>query len=112
MTRRPRRFFRGFALLELLVVVAIILLLVAILTPSLRRAVALARGKVCAGNLHHVAAGYQQYVSAFGGQFPYGVPKSAETINHPHNETWRPDGVTRGGGTPPFPFCRSPTRGR
>jgi len=101
MTRPPRRSRPAFALLELLVVVAIIAMLVAILTPSVLRAVHLARMRVCGSNLHHVAMGFRQYIAAFEGQYPYGVPKPAETINHPHYETWRPDGVTRGGGTPP-----------
>ena len=52
---------RGFTLVELLVVVAIIALLVSLLMPSLARAKELARMSVCASNLSAVGRGWQMY---------------------------------------------------
>jgi prepilin-type N-terminal cleavage/methylation domain-containing protein len=52
---------RGFTLVELLVVVAIVSLLIALLLPSLRQATEQARIAVCASNLHqwgHALTGY------------------------------------------------------
>ncbi len=96
--RRPRQ--PAFTLIELLVVVAILSLLLAILAPSLRRARQTAVATTCAGHLWQVGQGFRQYISAFDRRYPYGVPRSAETMNHPHHETWR-DGGRRGGGRPP-----------
>ena len=52
---------RGFTLVELLVVVAIIALLVSILMPSLARAKELARMAVCKANLHGLGRAWQMY---------------------------------------------------
>jgi len=101
MARLRSRSHPAFTLIELLIVVAILSLLLAVLSPSLHRASALVREAVCAGNLHGIAVGFRQYLGAFDGRYPYGVPRPAETMDHPHYETWMPDGVTRGGGTPP-----------
>ena len=101
MMRLRKRSRPAFTLIELLVVVAIVAVLVGIVTPSLRQGRALARAASCRANLHGVAVGFRQYLSAFGGEYPYGVPRPAETMQHPHYQTWMPDGTTRGGGTPP-----------
>jgi len=59
-TDRPRA-MRGFTLVELLVVVAIIALLVAILMPTLSRATELARRAVCASSLHGLGQAWHVY---------------------------------------------------
>ena len=69
---------RGFTLVELLVVVAIIALLVGILVPSLRRAKEMARRAVCMSNVHHIVFSVHGYAC--------------------DNEKWLPDGLTAGGG--------------
>ena len=94
MTRHDTR-QNGFTLVELLVVVAIVALLISILTPSLERAAELSRAGHCSANLHQVHLGFQQYKGQFEGKYPYGVPRPAETMSHPHYETWR-DGDERG----------------
>lgn len=63
-----RRIPRGFTLIEVLVVVAIIALLVAILIPSLSRARELARRTVCASRLHNLGFAIHGYSSANNGK--------------------------------------------
>ena len=60
----------AFTLVELLVVVAIVALLAAILSPSLRRASYLARLGVCATNLHGIAGGANGYAGDNRGYYP------------------------------------------
>jgi len=62
---------RGFTLVELLVVVAIIALLVTILMPSLKRAKVLALRAVCEVNLHHIGTGCSLYAMENNGFFPH-----------------------------------------
>lgn len=59
---------KGFTLVELIVVIAIIGLLVAIITPSLLAAKELARRVVCAANLHSMGAGVANYAADNAGQ--------------------------------------------
>lgn len=75
---------RGFTLIEILVVVAIIALLVAILMPSLIKARELSRRSVCSSNLHQQALGLGAYAHAFRGAMPprgYWSYTLAETIH-------------------------------
>jgi len=53
---------RGFTLVELLIVVAIISLLVAILGPALGTAKGLVRDAACRSNLHHLQMAYSMYM--------------------------------------------------
>jgi prepilin-type N-terminal cleavage/methylation domain-containing protein/prepilin-type processing-associated H-X9-DG protein len=62
---------KGFTLIEVLVVVAIITMLVAILIPSLTRAKELSRRVVCASNQHQLVVGVLSYAPAFRGVLPY-----------------------------------------
>ena len=61
---------RGFTLIEVLVVVAIIALLLSILLPSLRKVKEQARIAVCQSNLHQVMIGFFSYVTQRGEYAP------------------------------------------
>src|SRR5690554_6061596 len=63
---------RGFTLIEVLVVVAIIALLVAVLLPSLARARSSTRVAVCLSNLHQFGIALQMYESENRGYIPRG----------------------------------------
>lgn len=54
---------KGFTLIEVLVVVAIIALLVSIVYPSLQQATAAAKRTQCAANLHAVAVAFRMYLN-------------------------------------------------
>lgn len=61
---------RGFTLIEVLVVIAIIILLTAILLPVFARARENARRTGCASNLKQVALGMGQYVQDYDERYP------------------------------------------
>ena len=69
---------RGFTLIEVLVVIAIIALLVAILMPSLAGAREAARRSVCASNMRQLATGIRYYVTDTRGVWPNTVRGSKE----------------------------------
>ena len=54
---------KGFTLIEVLVVIAIIALLVSIVYPSLHQAMAAAKRTQCAANLHAVAVAFRMYLN-------------------------------------------------
>jgi prepilin-type N-terminal cleavage/methylation domain-containing protein/prepilin-type processing-associated H-X9-DG protein len=89
--RAPRR--RGFTLIELLVVIAILALLVAMLVPSLARAMALARSAACRTHLGGLARANALYESDNeGGYVPAASDIFAGTAGNLHR--WhgvRPD---------------------
>ena len=66
-----RRPLNGFTLIELLVVISIIALLVALLLPSLGAAREVARGTVCASNLHQGMLGLLAYTNDHNRYMPY-----------------------------------------
>src|ERR1700728_4186835 len=60
----------GFTLIELLVVIAIIVILAAMLAPSLSRSKAQAQSIVCKNHLHEMALALRMYVDDYKG-YPY-----------------------------------------
>ena len=61
---------KGFTLVELLVVVAIIALLVSLLLPALGSAREIARRAMCANNMKNILTGSQLYAAGFAGWLP------------------------------------------
>lgn len=81
---------RGFTLVELLVVVAIIMVLLAMLMPTMRRARYTAVLTACAANMHQIGIGATTYSSDFFGMYPYrsvdldsGSPKRSKLQYNP-----------------------------
>ncbi|MEP0844454.1 MAG: prepilin-type N-terminal cleavage/methylation domain-containing protein [Phycisphaerae bacterium] len=70
LTPRERIQRRGFTLIEVLVVVAIIALLISILLPSLKRAKEVSRRTVCLSNLHQMGVGMVPYAQDHKGLLP------------------------------------------
>lgn len=64
---------KGFTLVELLVVVAIIALLVAILVPAVQEARAITYRTLCASNLHQCLVGATLYAGDHDGKVPHGM---------------------------------------
>ena len=69
---------RGFTLVELLVVVAIIVLLLSLLTPSLRRARVLARRVADESSVRQFVTACTTYASASRGELPLGARESSD----------------------------------
>lgn len=72
----------GFTLIELLVVVAIIVALLAILLPSMGRAIEAAELAVCSSNHHQLASGAFSYASDNYGHLPQGSTRGWEYQLH------------------------------
>jgi prepilin-type N-terminal cleavage/methylation domain-containing protein/prepilin-type processing-associated H-X9-DG protein len=64
---------RGFTLVELLVVIAVIALLLGILMPALSRSKEHAKGVVCQSNLHQIGMGAYFYAEANNSLIPRGL---------------------------------------
>ena len=78
-TRECRRPVAGFTLIEVLVVIAIIGLLASLLVPSIRHALALARGGRSLSNLRQLAMGVELYATDNKGFLPAGAYPSPPT---------------------------------
>ena len=86
MARRAGRgsLLSGFTLIEILVVVAIILLLLAILLPTMRKARDMSKRSVCLSNLHQQGLAFSSYARDHNDVLPYRGWKSytiAETMH-------------------------------
>ncbi len=69
---------KGFTLVELLVVVAIIALLVSLLLPALGSAREIARRAMCANNMKNILTGSQLYAAGFAGWLPPYFQRNAD----------------------------------
>lgn len=83
---------KGFTLLEVLVVVAIIALLGAILLPSLSAARRQARETVCASNMHQIHLSLVAYATVNKGTFPLPVASTWWPITVAYGYRNEPDG--------------------
>ncbi|HOD79907.1 MAG: hypothetical protein BWX88_02809 [Planctomycetes bacterium ADurb.Bin126] len=92
------RMRRGFSLVELLVVVAILSLLLVILTPSLSRAKRLAQDVACLSNQHQIVTAHSTYTTAYQGYHP---PSSTDPTQ-PH---WLDLMARYAGGSDDVRFC-------
>jgi len=77
---------RGFTLVELLVVIAVIALLMTILLPALYRAKNLARRTACLSNLRQIGMATASYVNDHIGRMPF-VPDGELQLTPPVNES-------------------------
>src|ERR1041385_425886 len=74
----------GFTVIELLVVITIIVVLLALLTPALDEAVYQAELAACSGSHHAAAQGALLYTSDFKRRYPYRPGVSGGTGNQPN----------------------------
>jgi len=79
----------GFTLIELLVVVAILSLLLAILSPVLRRAKELTRRIICAAQLHELGGAMTAYGAGNGGRLPSHAGDAGNWLWDLNNDTVR-----------------------
>lgn len=88
--KRPT--LRGFTLVELLVVVAIIGVLMAILVPALGRARAASTRVVCASNMRQIILATANYAAGFKGYLPpyVGYPNDYTVSNGYHKDNLKP----------------------
>jgi len=76
---------RGFTLVELLVVMAIIAILAAMIMPVLMEAKDAAKMKRCVGNLRQLGAAVALYIDDHNG---FGLPIDATTTEHSYDNAW------------------------
>lgn len=75
---------RGFSLIELMIVVAVISLLLAILMPALAGARDQARAAVCGSNIRQLAHANLQYATENAGRVVPGAPRRSENLRRWH----------------------------
>ncbi|MEI8197705.1 MAG: prepilin-type N-terminal cleavage/methylation domain-containing protein [Phycisphaerae bacterium] len=89
-----RRTNRAFTLIELLVVVAIIVLLISLLLPSLAKARRLATGTVCAAHLKQIGTAFFNYAGDWNGTI---FPTGNYAVNVPYGQYFGDPGGNGGG---------------
>lgn len=70
MLRRPRKRLKGFTLIELMIVIAIVAILAAILVPNLIRARSRGQLTACTSNLRNIGTAVEMYNVDASGRYP------------------------------------------
>ncbi len=96
---------RAFSLVELLTVVAIMVMLLALLVPSVRKSMRQASSTVCMHNLREIGRALQQYRMDHRGWLPDVVEPDADGTVDPHGAAWYGRLVPRYLGNPAVLVC-------
>lgn len=79
---RTGRKAKGFTLIELMIVIAIIAILAAILVPNFIRARAQGQSTACKSNLKNIGTALEMYSTDFSGRFPASANLGSLTPNY------------------------------
>ncbi|OGV47660.1 MAG: hypothetical protein A2017_21875 [Lentisphaerae bacterium GWF2_44_16] len=79
--REKQRYYRDFTLLELMIVITIIMILTALLLPSLKKAKETAHSISCQGNLKQTGVALSSYANDFNGNIMYANPPYVKYYN-------------------------------
>ena len=88
MNSRPERRRSGFTLVEMLVVVAIVMLLIALLLPVIMKVRESALAYYCINNLHVIGKAYYAYAGDYDDGIPPIIQGSAKDPPHYVPTTW------------------------
>ena len=72
--------FKGFTLLELLIVISIISILIALTVPEVNKMIAKARSVTCMGNLKNIGTAVTSYLGEHDNTFPYVEPAPEDPV--------------------------------